>query len=58
VDVEPHVTIIHPRHSNLGSRAWDAVAHGDIAGTWVAHDLAVTAFDGRRWRTVERAHIG
>lgn len=48
----PHVTIVHPRHSNLGQRAWATLADAEIGASWVANEVAVTAFDGLAWRTV------
>ena len=51
--VSPHVTIVHPRTTNRGPAAWHAlnrlVHHKDI----VVRELAVAAFDGRRWVTVQ-----
>ena len=55
---EPHVTIVHPRNSNLGERAWPLVADTDVRASWLVREVAVTAFDGRRWQTVERVVLG
>ncbi len=57
-DDEPHVTIVHPRHSNLGSQAWEAVRTLDVAGEVAVAEIAITVFDGRVWRTVERLPLG
>jgi 2'-5' RNA ligase len=56
--VEPHVTIVHPRHSNLGSQAWEAVRTLDVAGEFAVAEVGISAFDGRVWRTVERFPLG
>jgi len=53
-DIAPHVTIVHPRHSNLGVAAWDAVRTAGLEGTFSVEEAAITAFDGRTWRTIER----
>jgi hypothetical protein len=56
-DVAPHVTIVHPRHSNLGVEAWEAVRSAELEATVAFEDVAVTAFDGRAWRTVDRVPL-
>ena len=57
-DDEPHVTIVHPRHSNLGSQAWETVRTLDLAGASTVAEVGITVFDGRVWRTVERLPLG
>jgi 8-oxo-dGTP diphosphatase len=52
--VEPHVTVVHPRHSNLGEQAWQTIAELKIGARFAVTEIAVTAFDGRRWHTVGR----
>jgi 8-oxo-dGTP diphosphatase len=52
--VEPHVTVVHPRHSNLGEQAWRAVADSGIGGRFSISEITATVFDGRRWHSVER----
>jgi 8-oxo-dGTP pyrophosphatase MutT (NUDIX family) len=57
-EVEPHVTLVHPRHSNLGDQAWEALdqrfaRRGKIA---IRH-VAVTAIDGRSWQTLEQVPL-
>jgi len=56
-DVAPHVTIVHPRHSNLGAEAWEARRGAELAATVAFDEVAITAFDGRAWRTVERVPL-
>jgi 8-oxo-dGTP pyrophosphatase MutT (NUDIX family)/2'-5' RNA ligase len=56
-DVAPHITIVHPRHSNLGVEAWEAVRSAELAATVSFDDVAVTAFDGRAWSTVDRVAL-
>lgn len=56
-DVNPHVTIVHPRHSNLGAQAWPAVEHGGFQAAWTVSDVSITVFDGRRWRASETVRL-
>lgn len=56
-DVKPHVTIVHPRHSNLGVQAWEAVRGLRFRGDVRNSTLAITAFDGKVWRTIEPRHL-
>ena len=51
-DVAPHVTIVHPRHSNLGADAWSELGSQDVDCQFGVSQVAITAFDGRRWQTV------
>jgi 8-oxo-dGTP pyrophosphatase MutT (NUDIX family)/2'-5' RNA ligase len=55
--VEPHVTIVHPRHSNLGAEAWEAVRSAEPTGKFTIASVAITAFEGRTWLTVERVPL-
>jgi 8-oxo-dGTP diphosphatase len=55
--VEPHVTVVHPRHSNLGEHAWQTIADLKIGARFAVTEIAVTAFDGRRWRKLERVSL-
>ena len=57
-DDEPHVTIVHPRHSNLGWQAWETLRTLDLAGASAVTEVGITVFDGRVWRTVERLPLG
>jgi 8-oxo-dGTP pyrophosphatase MutT (NUDIX family) len=56
-DVAPHVTIVHPRHSNLGSAAWEAVRSAEPTGKFTIASVAITALEGRTWLTVERVPL-
>jgi 8-oxo-dGTP pyrophosphatase MutT (NUDIX family) len=49
LEVEPHVTIVHPRTSNLGRAAWNAIQARSFATEMNVVSVTVTAFDGRRW---------
>ncbi|MBD0338336.1 MAG: NUDIX domain-containing protein [Thermoleophilia bacterium] len=53
LDVRPHVTVVHPRTTNRGPAAWKALKGGRLDGESVVRELAITAFDGRCWLTVE-----
>lgn len=52
-DVAPHVTIVHPRHSNLGATAWPSISRAALSGRFTVSKVSITAYDGRRWVTVE-----
>jgi 8-oxo-dGTP pyrophosphatase MutT (NUDIX family) len=52
-EVPPHVTLVHPRTSGLGAVAFDALRGRDHAATIAVRAVAVTAFDGGQWHTVE-----
>jgi hypothetical protein len=43
------VTIVHPRTSNLGRAAWNAIQARSFATEMNVVSVTVTAFDGRRW---------
>lgn len=52
-EVSPHVTVVHPRTSALGELAWAELSAVEWASPRLDFtSIAVTAFDGRRWRTV------
>lgn len=51
-DVTPHITVVHPRHSTLGAQAWEEIVLWP-GGTFTARELAITAFDGSVWRTID-----
>lgn len=52
LDVEPHVTIVHPRTTNRGAAAWEQLAGKRIDAETKIEQISVTAFDGRRWPAV------
>ncbi len=54
----PHVTLVHPRTTNRGQAAWRAVGGTSFDLDFVVRQLAVTAFDGDRWRTVNPVELG
>ena len=49
--LSPHVTLVHPRTSGLGTLAWSELEGADLRASFVARSIAVTAFDGHRWIT-------
>lgn len=58
-ELEPHVTLVHPRHSNLGDQALDALQrHRGARGTIAVRHVVITAFDGRGWRSLEHVSVG
>jgi hypothetical protein len=56
-DVMPHVTLVHPRTTNRGRAAWDALQEVQLHGEMVITDVAATAFDGRRWLVPARMRL-
>jgi len=50
----PHVTIVHPRTSGLGAIAWEQIEGRRFDSELIVRELAITAFDGTTWRTVDR----
>jgi hypothetical protein len=52
--IRPHLTLVHPRTSALGSAAWNALRDLDCRRTIDVMAVAVTAFDGDRWLTVTK----
>lgn len=57
--VRPHVTVVHPRTSALGELAWAARRPAERKTSRLEfRSIAVTAFDGRRWRTVAERPLG
>jgi len=58
IDFPPHVTIVHPRTSALGSEAWRRLEGIRLDISTVLTEVSITAFDGTRWLTVERFRFG
>jgi 8-oxo-dGTP diphosphatase len=55
----PHLTVIHPRTSGLGASAWSELVNVRLPETLLQiGEVAVTAFDGRVWRTAARFGLG
>jgi 8-oxo-dGTP diphosphatase len=54
----PHATLVHPRTTNRGEAAWRAVRGSSFDVDFVVRQLAITAFDGDRWRTLRRIDLG
>jgi 2'-5' RNA ligase len=57
LEVAPHLTVVHPRTSGAGPSAWADLAGTSVAGEMIATEVAVTAFDGRRWQTLSRFEL-
>ena len=53
IGFRPHVTIVHPRTSRRGEQAWNDLAGLRLDDRFTIADVAVTAYDGRRWLTVQ-----
>ena len=53
-DVDPHVTVVHPRTSRLGEAAWSALRTHLVEAEFLVIDIAITAWDGTAWPTLER----
>lgn len=55
----PHLTVVHPRTSGLGASAWPELVNVRLPETLLkVEEVAVTAFDGRAWRTAARFRLG
>lgn len=52
-DVRPHVTIVHPRTSRLGLEARTALRSVAVDVEFWVREIAITAWDGERWSTLE-----
>jgi hypothetical protein len=51
--------VIHPRTSGLGASAWSELVNVRLPETLLQiGEVAVTAFDGRVWRTAARFGLG
>ena len=50
---QPHVTIVHPRTSRQGRAAWEELRSQRVDLQWSVREVAITAWDGWRWRTIE-----
>ena len=48
-----HVTLIHPRTSPRGRAFWNDTRPLHFEGAFVVTEIALTAFDGSVWRTLE-----
>jgi hypothetical protein len=57
-DVPAHVTIVHPRTSTRGGDAWRALGEMTIASEFWIDSIAITAWDGRTWPTIEATPLG
>lgn len=55
--VRPHITMVHPRTSNLGARFWASLPPLPTLRTVRFDTVCVTAFDGVRWQTVAEAPL-
>lgn len=53
-DVDPHVTVVHPRTSSHGDAAWNALQAQPLEVDFWVRDVAITAWDGTAWPTLER----
>jgi len=53
----PHVTLVHPRTSDRATEAWADLRGQSFDLDVEVHDVAVTAFNGERWVTVERFEL-
>ncbi len=53
IDFPPHVTIAHPHTSDRGRHAWDELAGTRIDARFTITHVAITAYDGNRWQTLQ-----
>jgi 2'-5' RNA ligase len=48
----PHITIVHPRTSRRGQRAWAELAQVRLDASFTIGEVAITAYDGQCWPTL------
>jgi 2'-5' RNA ligase len=53
IDFSPHVTIVHPRTSCRGDQAWAGLATTRIDARFPVTEVAITAFSGDHWPTLQ-----
>jgi 2'-5' RNA ligase len=53
----PHVTLIHPRTSSRGRTFWERASFHPPEIAFTPDEIAITAFDGTRWMTVEKVAL-
>jgi hypothetical protein len=53
IDFQPHVTIVHPSTSEHGEQAWNELAGMHLDARFTITDVAITAYDGLRWPTLQ-----
>lgn len=58
VDVEPHLTLVHPRTTNRGPAAFKALARLVLGHSVTVRAVSVTAFDGDVCSVVSEFHLG
>lgn len=49
ISFPPHITIVHPRTSGLGERAWAELAACSLSIRFTVMCVTITATDGHRW---------
>jgi 2'-5' RNA ligase len=50
----PHVTIAHPRTSRRLRELWESSAYRRSNAQFTVQEIAITAFDGLRWQTLQQ----
>lgn len=58
LDVVPHATIVHPRTSTSGRKAFKELGGLDPRVEFRVGELHLTAFDGSRWQVAETFELG
>jgi hypothetical protein len=58
IELEPHVTLVHPRTSNRGPTAWSVLQGRSFEAELQIRSVCITAFDGRCWPTVQTVELG
>lgn len=57
-DLAPHITLVHPRTSSRGADLWAVAGAVEVTESFVVSEVAITAFDGARWPSLECVAIG
>lgn len=53
----PHVTIAHPRTSRRLRELWESSSYRRSNAEFTVREIAITAFDGLRWETLQRVPL-
>jgi 2'-5' RNA ligase superfamily len=53
IDFPAHITLVHPRTSSRGMRAWADLADVRFDARITIAEVAVTAYDGDRWLSLQ-----
>jgi 8-oxo-dGTP diphosphatase len=58
MQIQPHLTLVHPRTSNRGEAAWNVLQGRSFYAEVHVKSVAINAFNGRNWPTVANFPLG